>query len=327
LKLALQFLALLDICMKRYEIFAVSKVAFSKVIRFLKKPPLINPSFFAGTEIALSKTWVLQSLRGARMITNRKMPDCIAGYRIIRSHLVACLMLLSASAMPMVAEDANALKTYTPQELAWQTLDPEKSSKDTFILRITTPEDGAKVIIKDRSIGVTPLEMVLPCVPFEVKIQHPYYNPVVLRIDPQPGKILSLSPEMSVNSMAAKLGLQKEEGSLILEKRALQKKYSKVYIINAISWAVCGVGAAGVGYLYSQKGQFVNAYNIAATQSAMNAAQSNINLYNTGFTVALGVGGAGLLSSIITMILEPNIPAKDRQIKDLDAKISNLSKE
>ena len=116
------------------------------------------------------------------MKANQKKPDCISGYYVFRSLLFACLVLLSASALPIVAEDADALKTYTPQELAWQTLDPEKSSKDTFILRITTPEDGAKVIIKDRSIGVTPLEMVLPCVPFEVKIQHPYYQPATLKV-------------------------------------------------------------------------------------------------------------------------------------------------
>ncbi|MDA8409680.1 MAG: caspase family protein [Treponema sp.] len=113
------------------------------------------------------------------------------------------------------------------------------------------------------------------------------------------------------------------------ERIAFEKKLSTKRAATTVGWvsfATGLVGAAGAGAVYWLGGQAMSAYKAATSTSAATDAAKTVELYQTLFPIAAGIGGAGLGLSPLFFFTGPDPRALQNSIDYLDAGIKALGK-
>jgi hypothetical protein len=131
------------------------------------------------------------------------------------------------------------------------------------------------------------------------------------------------APQADPNqAVRASLVVQKE--TLVTQKREVQAKGSWAGILGGVGWATALAGAGLTGYSWYSGMQAGSDYNAATTQPQFDGARAKLATANSLFTVGLAAAGGGLVVGVISLFLGPDTGSIDRQIQDVDHKLTLL---
>lgn len=129
-------------------------------------------------------------------------------------------------------------------------------------------------------------------------------------------------PVAETPSVKASLVTQKQV--LIQQKQAIQAHDSWVTWMGWGGWTASAVGAGLVGLGWFTSTSALAAYNSASSQDGFDSARSQMNTANTYLTVGVGVAVVGLAAGVASLFLAPDTSKQDKEIRDIDHKISLL---
>jgi uncharacterized caspase-like protein len=133
----------------------------------------------------------------------------------------------------------------------------------------------------------------------------------------QPGK-------SSDAAMAVKAGLLIQKQALTEQKQAIQAKGRWTGWLGLGGWSTATIGAGLAGYAYYAASQALSSYNSDTVVDNITSDRNKVTSMNTLFLVGEGVGGAGLCLGIITLFLVPDTSKVDKQLQEVDHKLTQL---
>jgi hypothetical protein len=155
-------------------------------------------------------------------------------------------------------------------------------------------------------------------VPASMRTAAPATAADVPTVAVQPVKTVQPDP----NAVKASLILQKE--GLLQQKKQIRSKDSLSGILGITGWSVAALGAGSAGYAFWAGGEALKDYRAANTQVGFDGARDKMNGANTIYTVGLIAGGTGLIAGVVSLFLGPDTSSVDKQIQDVDKKITLL---
>ena len=118
------------------------------------------------------------------------------------------------------------------------------------------------------------------------------------------------------------VSLEQQSRTLTDQKPQMEEQRKRVGWMGLGGWVVAGVGAGLIGYSWYSANSALSSYNSSTTQSDWDSARGRMNTANLFLSIGSGVGITGLAVGISSLFLEPDISKVDRQIKNIDQKLT-----